>query len=359
MEQGQRFKAMTSSLGFSAADVANFLQVSPRTVQLWISGRVRIPYMAFKLLRLQLRYELPGEAWAGWHLSAGRLYTPEGHELNPHDFSWWSLLVRKAALFSELYQRLQARERPDRARWVRSAHAPERDASRAAGAERSAGGLVPSKTSRQRLSVARVKTKADQRVAVISPVVQDRPTPPRNPYQHDEEVISPCGPIPCASKTNSPTPAKLTPSPSASVSMPWLPSPWTPTYTVTPALAKSSANQFKPPAQPRPNPPARPQASSSLQALSASISGIQTRATGATSVSPTPGHTVTLTGNHPQASKSRLKTPSPLQMMCQSLRSRPLKTPIGQPTNARIVHGLKPATSIDLPGRVVRCGGRS
>lgn len=104
MEQGRKFKAMFSSLGLSVADAANFLQVSPRTVQLWVSGRVRIPYAAYKLMRLQLRYELPGEAWKDWHISAGRLYTPEGHELNPLDFSWWSLLVRRAAMFDALYK---------------------------------------------------------------------------------------------------------------------------------------------------------------------------------------------------------------------------------------------------------------
>lgn len=105
MEQGRKFKAMFSSLGLSVVDVANFLQVTPRTVQLWVSGRVRIPFAAFKLMRLQLRYELPGKAWEGWHLSAGRLYTPEGHELNPKDFSWWSLLVRRAAMFDVLFKR--------------------------------------------------------------------------------------------------------------------------------------------------------------------------------------------------------------------------------------------------------------
>lgn len=105
MEQGRKFKAMFSSLGLSVVDVANFLQVSPRTVQLWVSGRVRIPYAAYKLMRLQLRYELPGQAWKDWHISAGRLYTPEGHEFDPKDFSWWSLLVRRAAMFGELYRK--------------------------------------------------------------------------------------------------------------------------------------------------------------------------------------------------------------------------------------------------------------
>lgn len=94
---------MYASLGFSTEDAAKFLQVSPRTVQLWVSGRQRIPYAAFKLLRVMLRYELPGKAWAGWSLSAGRLYTPEGFELAPHEVSWWSLLVRQARSFRALY----------------------------------------------------------------------------------------------------------------------------------------------------------------------------------------------------------------------------------------------------------------
>lgn len=96
---------MYARLGFSVADVAQFLQVSTRTVHEWISGRVRIPFAAYKLLRVQLHYELPGQAWNGWHLSAGRLYTPEGYELHPKDFTWWGLLVRKAALFGTLYDR--------------------------------------------------------------------------------------------------------------------------------------------------------------------------------------------------------------------------------------------------------------
>lgn len=95
---------MYASLGFSTEDAAKFLQVSPRTVQLWVSGRQRIPYAAFKLLRVMLHYELPGKAWEGWSLSAGRLYTPEGFELAPHEVSWWSLLVRQARLFRSMYK---------------------------------------------------------------------------------------------------------------------------------------------------------------------------------------------------------------------------------------------------------------
>lgn len=105
-EQGQRFRALYASLGFKAADVAQLLQVTERSVHNWVSGAVPVPYMAIKLLRLMLRYELPGKDWDGWHLSAGKLYTPEGFELNPHDFTWWGLLVRRAAMFSVCYRGL-------------------------------------------------------------------------------------------------------------------------------------------------------------------------------------------------------------------------------------------------------------
>lgn len=60
-----------------------------------------------KLLRLMLRYKLPGKAWDGWHLSAGKLYTPEGFELAPHEVTWWSLLVRQARCFRSMLQENQ------------------------------------------------------------------------------------------------------------------------------------------------------------------------------------------------------------------------------------------------------------
>lgn len=139
---------MYASLGLTVDDVANFLQVSPRTVQLWISGRVRIPYAAYKLLRLQLRYELPGDAWKGWHLSAGRLYTPEGFELNPHDFSWWGLLVRRAQMFSSLYARCHQLE--SRFRDVGAARQdPARSAAPVPGPGKSVPASVPLGTGRR------------------------------------------------------------------------------------------------------------------------------------------------------------------------------------------------------------------
>lgn len=96
MEQGAKLRAMYRSMGLSRAQCAQFLHVSLRTLQNWESGTHPVPFAAFKLMRIHCGMELPGSAWVGWSISRGMLCTPEGHELNPRDAAWWSLLVRRA-----------------------------------------------------------------------------------------------------------------------------------------------------------------------------------------------------------------------------------------------------------------------
>lgn len=100
-----RFKVMCMDAGLNAEAVGKLLHVTPRTVRYWFAGKTAVPYASYKLLRILARYELPGAAWAGWHMHSGKLWSPEGHGFEPHDSNWWSLLVRKAALFTELYSR--------------------------------------------------------------------------------------------------------------------------------------------------------------------------------------------------------------------------------------------------------------
>ncbi len=98
-----RFRATYTSLGLNADDVAKLLRVTPRTLHNWNSGRHDIPYSAYKLLRVLLRHELPGDQWEGWHFHNGKLYTPEGFSISAHESSWWSLLVRRAQMFTNMY----------------------------------------------------------------------------------------------------------------------------------------------------------------------------------------------------------------------------------------------------------------
>ena len=63
---------------------------------------------AYKLVRVQRYFELPGDHWRGWHFAAGKLWSPEGHGFEPQDSNWWALLVRQARSFKNLYQRQAA-----------------------------------------------------------------------------------------------------------------------------------------------------------------------------------------------------------------------------------------------------------
>jgi len=100
---GQRFKELFLQTGLGFDGVAQTLHVTPRTVRNWLSGNTAIPYTAYKLLRVQRYFELPGEGWEGWHMHGGKLWSPEGFGFLPHESSWWSLLVRQARSCRTVY----------------------------------------------------------------------------------------------------------------------------------------------------------------------------------------------------------------------------------------------------------------
>lgn len=100
-----RLKVMLADLGLTPDSAAQALHVTPRTVRHWISGKTLVPYAAYRLLRILAGAELPSSGWDGWHMHSGKLWSPEGYGFEPHDSSWWGLLVRKARLFKQLYDR--------------------------------------------------------------------------------------------------------------------------------------------------------------------------------------------------------------------------------------------------------------
>lgn len=52
--------------GLTNVRCAALLGVTPRTVSAWESGRVRVPYAPYRLLRVLLGAELPGLGWEGF-----------------------------------------------------------------------------------------------------------------------------------------------------------------------------------------------------------------------------------------------------------------------------------------------------
>ena len=104
----QRFVTMYRSAGLDRPAVAKLLRVSERTLHNWEAGIHDIPHAAYRLVRIQTRFELPDPAWRGWHMHSGKLWTPEGHGLKPTDSNWWSMLCRRAASFGTVYDQLRA-----------------------------------------------------------------------------------------------------------------------------------------------------------------------------------------------------------------------------------------------------------
>jgi DNA-binding transcriptional regulator YiaG len=102
---GSRFKILLADAGLTPESAGKLLHVTPRTVRNWISGRVTVPYSAYKLVRVMRLFELPCEGWDGWHMHSGKLWTPEGFGFTPDCQGWWSLLVRQARLFRQVYDR--------------------------------------------------------------------------------------------------------------------------------------------------------------------------------------------------------------------------------------------------------------
>ena len=102
---GSRFRILCADAGLSVDAAAQLLHVTPRTIRYWFSGKVGVPYAAYKLVRVLRLFELPCPGWEGWHMHSGRLWSPEGHGFLPSDSNWWGLLVRKASHFHVLYDR--------------------------------------------------------------------------------------------------------------------------------------------------------------------------------------------------------------------------------------------------------------
>ena len=87
---------------------AEMLQVSERTIRGWESGATRIPYAAYKLMRLLRGGKVLGSEWKGFHVWRGVLCTPEGHRFVASDLSWLAFLVMQARCFRQLMSERRA-----------------------------------------------------------------------------------------------------------------------------------------------------------------------------------------------------------------------------------------------------------
>ncbi len=100
----ETFRDSRKRLRWSVEQAADFLWVTPVTIRNWESGRGKIPYAAFRLLRMRAGHAITAAGWGGWTIGhKGELVTPTGRCFMPSDLSWLTIVFEQARHWRESY----------------------------------------------------------------------------------------------------------------------------------------------------------------------------------------------------------------------------------------------------------------
>jgi DNA-binding XRE family transcriptional regulator len=97
------FADLRKASGLTRTEAAEALDVTPRTIQNWETGGARIPWMAYRMLRILRGTALPGVAWDDWTLRGAVLYSPTGRSFDAVWLQNMSLVFAQAKLFRQMY----------------------------------------------------------------------------------------------------------------------------------------------------------------------------------------------------------------------------------------------------------------
>ena len=98
----ERFHVERMTARLTQKQAAEYLGVSVRTVRNWETGCNRIPYPAFKLVRMRARALVHVEGWEGWRFDRhGALVTPDGRTFQPWELQNLQLVVSLARRYIE------------------------------------------------------------------------------------------------------------------------------------------------------------------------------------------------------------------------------------------------------------------
>jgi DNA-binding XRE family transcriptional regulator len=102
-----RFHLARRTAGLTQVETAYYLGVTERTMRNWETGRTRIPYPAFKLVRMRARAIVHAPGWEGWSFARdGALVTPDGRSFQPWELAQLQLVVSLSRRY------LDARRKP-------------------------------------------------------------------------------------------------------------------------------------------------------------------------------------------------------------------------------------------------------
>src|SRR3989338_5964122 len=97
----EQFREARKRAGLTREMAADMLDVETRTLRNWEEGCSRIPYTAFKVLRLLAGFLIPWEPWEGWFIRGNMLVSPEGRTFEQHELRYVSRYLSISRLWLE------------------------------------------------------------------------------------------------------------------------------------------------------------------------------------------------------------------------------------------------------------------
>lgn len=104
------FQDLRRQCGLTRLQAAEELNVTARTIQNWETGGARIPWMAFRMLRVLRGVGLPGYEWDGWTIYKGKLFSPAGRGFGAADLEHIELVFTQARMFRQMYSKVARRK---------------------------------------------------------------------------------------------------------------------------------------------------------------------------------------------------------------------------------------------------------
>ncbi|MDP2144399.1 MAG: VC1465 family Xer recombination activation factor [Gallionella sp.] len=97
------FRDLRRQAGLTREQAADALDVTSRTIQNWETGGARIPWMAFRMLRVLRGYALPGVYWEGWMVRGRELIAPNGRSFDAVYLANVEQVFSQARLWRQMY----------------------------------------------------------------------------------------------------------------------------------------------------------------------------------------------------------------------------------------------------------------
>ena len=101
----QDFRDLRRQAGMTRLQAAKALDVTPRTIQNWETGGARIPWMAYRMLRILRGHALPGKDWEGWTIDGDTLCAPNGRHFTAGELQHLEQVFSMSRLWRQMYAR--------------------------------------------------------------------------------------------------------------------------------------------------------------------------------------------------------------------------------------------------------------